>query len=256
MDPRAVLNQALKTWRSPEELVRSRPRDVSLTCSGAFIVGLALIMLFAGMAAGFGLYIKFSRDLEIRNQILRFGSDAQARITRHFISNGKARTHYVEYTYQISGHTYVGRQQIEPKAWPGLLERGILNIRYLRMDPAKHIAPGYGPDLPPAWVAVIIAGVLFFIAWMLFRMISMQRHLLSEGQCAPAVVVRISKSSHGKKSPHYTFLDRNGRLFDGKMGPHRNPPPTGTIISVIYEPDREKRNLAYPFPFIKLKKDW
>ena len=255
MDPLATLKQASKTWRSPEDLVRSRPREVSLTLDGMFMAGLAFIVLFAGMAAGFGLYFKFSGDLEMRNQILQSGSDTQARITRHWISNDKARTHYVEYDYQINGNTYVGRQKIERKAWPVLQESGILNIRYLPKNPAKHMAPGYASNLPPAWVAVLIAGVLFFIAWMLFRMISVQRHLLSEGQCAPAVIVRIRKGSHGKNIPYYTFLDRNGRLVDGKMGPHRSTPQAGTIINVIYEPDREKRNLAYPLPFVKLKKD-
>jgi len=108
------------------------------------------------------------------------------------------------------------------------------------------------PKLLPPWVSILVAGVLFFVAWLVTRILASQRRLLAEGRPAPGIVTKITRTDHGKVS-HYVFMAMSGKLINGKLNPRKNPPAVGTILNVIYEPDRETHNSIFPLPLVKTR---
>jgi hypothetical protein len=252
--PRTALDQVLKTWRQPQELNGSRPREVGLTRQGKFMMGTAIGMILIGIFVGISLYSVFSRDHAKQSRIARYGLDAEAVITRHGVSdNGKSHDYFLEYDYPVEGKIYHGQRSIEYKVWSDLVKKGRIPVRYLPADPAKHSTPGYQPEVPPPWMAVLLAAIFFLCSGIVIRIIVIQCRLLAEGLSAPAAIVRVKAVGHGKKIAYYAFVDRNNTLFNGKTGPYKSPPLPGAIIDIIYEQENEKNNAAYPLPFAGLK---
>jgi hypothetical protein len=255
MDPRSSLSQIKRTWQSPVELQSSRPRESSLTWAGRIIAGLAAALFLGGTFAGLFLYTKSARDRENRERIVHSGTDTEARILRSWTSGHDPVRYWVEYGFSAGGQAWTGRFMTKRGSWLDLQKTGTLKIRYLPADPQRHLILGYETKLLPSWVSILVAAALFFAAWLLTRILALQRHLLAEGRPAPAIVTRIalSRQKHGQKVAHYIFMNLEGKLTEGKTGPQKKPPAVGSLLNVIYEPDREDHNRIYPLPFVKKK---
>ncbi len=252
MDPRSSLDRTRKTWRPPRDLEYSRPREIQLTWLGRILVGVAFALVLAGIAAGFALYDNIYRNREQRGSILESGMDTEAYVTRRWTSGRDPVRYWVEYAYGVEGRTYEGRLSIGRKSWRSMQENGTLSVRYLRADPRIHFVRGFEAKLLPSWLPIPVAGSLFFIAWLLSKILSRQRRLLSEGRPAPAIVTKIARTQNGKIA-HYVFVEIGGGLVDGKSSPQKSPPAVGSIIDVIYEPDRERNNAIYPLSLVKIR---
>jgi hypothetical protein len=255
MDPRSSLSNIKKTWRSPGELQCSRPREVSLTWAGKIIAGLAAAMFVGGVFAGLVLYTKASQDRENRGRLVASGLDAEARITRSWTSGQDPVRYWVEYNYSAGGQTWTGRLATKHNSWLNLQKTGTLRIRYLPADPQQHLISGHESKLLPSWMSILVAGISFLVGWLLKRILDMQRRLLAEGRPAPAIVTRVTRSNqqHGQKVAHYVFMDLGGKLVEGKSNPQKRPPMVGSVLNVIYEPDRENHNRIYPLPLVKTR---
>jgi hypothetical protein len=252
--PRTILDQASRTWRQPQELSGSRPREVGLTGRGKFMAGAACIMTFIGLTVGIVLYVKFSRDWEIHKQVVQSGVNTEAVITRHWISKDDKLPYHFEYEYQVEGKTYHGQCSVNYKSWPNLEKEGRIRARYLPADPAKHSTPGHDPELPKPWLAILFAGAFFLWSGIVVRAIVLQYQVLAEGLCAPAVVVRIRRTDKlWQKIAYYAFVGGNGALVKGKTGPRTSHPSLGTIINIVYKPEHEKQNAPYPASLVRLK---
>jgi hypothetical protein len=255
MDPRSSLSNFKKTWRSPGELQCSRPREISLTGAGKIISGLAAVMFVGGVFTGLVLYTKASHDREDRSRLVASGLDTEARIIRSWTSGQDPVRYWVEYNYSAAGQTWKGRLATNRDSWLNLQKTGTLKIRYLPADPQKHLISGHESELLPSWISILVAGISFLVGWLLKRILDMQRRLLAEGRPAPAIVTRITRSSqqHGKKVAHYVFEDLGSKLIEGKSNPQKKPPMVGSVLTVIYEPDRENHNRIYPLPLVKTR---
>jgi hypothetical protein len=250
MDPRTSLNQIMLTWRPPKGLESSRPREVCLSGAGRVLASVAVALLLGGFIAGLALYAQASRERQSRMQLLTSGINAEAWITRRWTA-GRDPVHYwVEYAYSVDGRSYTGRQAVKRNSWFGLETMRTLKITYLPGNPPMHMVRGWKPEPLPSWASLPMAGVLFFVAWLLSRLLARQRRLLAEGRPAPAIVTRISRTDKGKVV-HYVFMSMSGKLVNGKSSPQKNPPPVGSALNVIYEPDQETRNGIYPLSLVK-----
>ena len=45
-----------------------------------------------------------------------------------------------------------------------------------------------------------------------------------------------------------------GSLQRGRSGPSRHPPAIGATVCILYDPERPKRNTAYPLPLVRLER--
>ncbi len=252
MDPRTSLNQIKNTWIPPRELQRARPREVRLTFGGKTLVGLAIALLLGGIFGGLALYTKASRDRLERTRLLESGIDAEAWIIRRWTAGSDPVRYWAEYSYQVNNQTYTGRLPMRRDTWLKLENAETLNIKYLPQNPQSHMVRGLEPKLLPPWVSILVAGVLFFVAWLVTRILALQRRLLAEGRPAPGIVTEVARTRNGKVA-HYAFMAMSGKVINGKLRPRKNPPAVGTVLSVIYEPDHETHNSTFPLPLVKTR---
>ena len=207
----------------------------------------------AGIIAGLALYAQACREGEKRMQILQSGRDTEASVTRRWTTGHDPVRYFVEYAYYVGGKPYSGRQSIGHNTWLSMERTESLRVRYLPANPQIHLVHGWEPRLFPPWASLAIpAGVLFFVAWLITRIVAWQRRLLAEGRPAPAIVTKIARTQNGKVA-HYVFMVMSGKMIEGKSMPQKHPPSVGSMLNVIYEPDRERRNSVYPLSLVRTR---
>jgi hypothetical protein len=52
----------------------------------------------------------------------------------------------------------------------------------------------------------------------------------------------------------YDFALLNGAVASGRSQTSSKPPAIGSVICVVYDPDRPSRNLAYPFQLVRARR--
>jgi hypothetical protein len=102
----------------------------------------------------------------------------------------------------------------------------------------------------PLWLPYPVAGALALASFLIAREIRRQRRLLAEGRPAPALVTRHEGNRQGKVA-HYEFPLLSGALARGKAGPQKKPPAVGSLLCVLYEPDRMRNNSLYPLSLVR-----
>ncbi len=93
-------------------------------------------------------------------------------------------------------------------------------------------------------LASVICGALlynFIQAWKLLKF----------GTATGAVVTRADISNNGR-AIHYDFYDRTRGIISGRIGASSPLPSIRSIIVVIYNPVRPKRNIIYPYDALRL----
>ncbi len=85
--------------------------------------------------------------------------------------------------------------------------------------------------------------------------IQKQRRLLTDGRAAPAIVTAHHRHHSGHGGTHrsltYEFPLLNGATATGRSQTSSKPPAVGSVICVIYDPDRPTRSMAYPFSLVQ-----
>jgi hypothetical protein len=82
-----------------------------------------------------------------------------------------------------------------------------------------------------------------------------ERQLLENGRPAAAIVTgqRKHRSSEGgtHRSITYEFRLLSGASGKGTSSTSSKPPAIGSVICVVYDPDRPRRSKPYPFQFFR-----
>ena len=111
----------------------------------------------------------------------------------------------------------------------------------------------------PMAIPYVVSSVLAALALLCLAVVRWQRTLLSEGRCATAVVTAVRKSKGSSGETHtemvYEFRVLGGTLATGKAAARKGA-GVGTAISVVYDPERPKRNRPYPLPLVTLNREW
>jgi hypothetical protein len=253
MEPRTKWSELKRNWSPPEELKRCRPREVQLSGAGKTLRVLSLTLFLGGMAAGIILFVKASTDLADRRQLQARGQDIVGHVVRRWETRKNPRRYWVEYVYQPASESFRGRVEVGRGGWNQLLQGASLPIRYLPASPRLHLVRGHEAVPTPLWLPYPIAGVLAFAAFLITREILRQRRLLAEGRPAPALVTRhegARGTQHGKVV-HYEFALMSGAIACSKAGPLKKPPAIGSVLCVLYEPDRARNNGLYPLSLVR-----
>jgi len=109
------------------------------------------------------------------------------------------------------------------------------------------------PASTSVWLAPLVGGVSLFIGALCRVVLLTERRLLSEGRAAPAVVTKVTKphgNSHGMIA--YDVLLPGGGVRSAMSASGSKPPAVGSVICIVYDPERPRRTLRYPPSLVRL----
>jgi len=238
----------------PVELMGSRPRDVRLTASGRVLYGLAIAMIAGAVVVAVLLGHVSAQQARDRETFNRDAVTIAAEVTRLWRDSDEDKQRWVAYRYDVNGAAFAGRTKMGSSQWRGLHVGSSIVVRYLPADPAASVLAGRESDVLPRAVPPLVGGLMVGIGLLMLRGVNSQRQLLAEGRAVSAVITDIVKhtSQHGThRSIKYRFPLLSGAMATGKSDAPRKPDAVGTVIYVVYDPDRPKRSRRYPFPLVK-----
>jgi hypothetical protein len=247
------LVELLNQWHGPSELISvPPPRPVQFTglAKGLLaIVGLITTGILAVM-----LLVVFPRMEQERQREALLSQESvqtQGTITRTWTTNRKGgKDYHVAYSYEVNRLVYHSEAEVTSNLYSRLGIRSQLALRYSPSHP--EVSRLDGEIRRPVWL--IYFGILPFGAFgLLPYLILKQRNLLERGQPAGAIVTRVSPT-RGGRSVAYQFLDYAGNFTTGRVPiKTQEAPSIGATVTVIYDPEKSRRNMLYPAQFVRLK---
>lgn len=255
MEPRPSLDNLKRTFVPPAELGTSRPRNVRLTAGGQAVVAATVVLLLAAMGVGTGMYRTAVRQAGERRAMAVEGVDTSGVVTRLWRGTDKEKQPWVSYRFAADGREFEGRVRISLSRWKSLQAGSPVPVRYLLSDPSRNFAAGRPPGVLPLWAPFVVAAAFCLLGVLCVVLIQIQRRLLMEGRVAPAVVTghATHHTSHGGtfRSMTYMFPLLSGAAAKGKSNASGKLPVIGSVICVVYDPERPRRNQPYPLSLVR-----
>jgi hypothetical protein len=250
MLPRNELAALQSAFIPPPGLGRSLPREVTLT-AGGWVVRVAAVSLVALAIVVFvALSRAAGRQADDRRLLRDTGVDATAEVTRLWRSGEKSHEPRVAYRFWLGGQLFEGSSTIGFSHWRMLGVGSRLPIRFPDGHPDKSLARGVESQAMPLWLPFVVSAAIGAGGFGCLFWLNLERRLVSIGRAAPAIVTRVKKhhSSHGGGhwQIRYEFRLLSGASAAGTSRTQRKPPVVGTVICVLYDPDRPRRSLPYP----------
>jgi len=249
-----------RTFSLPPELQRSAPRDVALTTGGRALMMLAWLLAAAALVAGVALHFESQRQSEAALDFDQRSVTASAIVDRLWRKKGDDdNPAFAAFHFDANGVRIDGESRIRQSTWRELRTGSTVPVRYLPDNPRRFAVFGERRDGLPLAVAYVTSSTLAMFAFLCAAVVRQQRILLSEGRSASAVVtaVRKHKGSHGTTHREivYEFQVLAGTTATGKAAAGKTQ-DVGSRITVVYDPERPKRNRPYPFSLVTLDREW
>lgn len=243
----------------PAELERSAPRDVALTTGGRALILLAWLLAAGAVAAGVALHLEAQRQWEAAMEFERRGVPASAVVDRLWREKGDGKPAFAAFHFDAAGARIDGESRLRLSAWRELRTGSTVPVRYVPDNPRRFLVAGERRSRMPLVVPYIVSSILAAIALLCLAVVRWQRTLLSEGRAAPAVVTAVRKTQGSSGETHremvYEFRVLAGTVATGKASASKTA-QVGAKISVVYDPERPKRNRPYPFSLVTLNRQW
>jgi hypothetical protein len=242
------------------ELQRSAPRDVALTRGGRALMMLAWLLAAAALVAGVALHIESQRQSEAAKDFDQRSVTASAIVDRLWRKSGEDdNPAFAAFHFDAGGTRIDAESRIRLSRWRQLRTGSSVPVRYLPDNPRRFAVAGERRDGLPLAVAYVTSSILAVFAFLCAAAVRKQRILLSEGRSASAVVTAVQKHKGSHGTTHhamtYEFRVLAGTLATGKATAGKSA-EVGTTISVVYDPERPKRNRPYPFSLVTLDREW
>jgi len=240
----------------PRGLDRGRPREVRLSIAGRVLVVMIGLLLAAAPTAGVFMVRMATAQRVERQRLADDGAKIAGVVTRLWRTSSKNSQQWsVAYQFDVEGRTYTGQSKI-PRAWSQTLRvDGAVPVRFVVGDPSVNLPAGLTPQVLPPWVPYLVAAALLGSGLALVVGLRRERALLADGRVAGAVVTKhiTQRTQHGSyRTMRYEFQVLSGATVGGAGAPSRKPPAIGSVICVLYDPDRPSRNKPYPLPHVRL----
>jgi hypothetical protein len=253
MDPNQEMAELQKQWQAPRELRRAIPREVRLAKGGIAVAVLAVLFLFGALAGGVLLGEKARRQGAERRDLDAHGVPAEAVVTRLWHGSDKEQAPMVAYEFPYSGRIFRHSTRAPQKVWKNLSEGSKVAIRFLPDHPENNTPLDWKGDGPmPVFVPFLVAAMGGFGSFAMFWMLRFQRRLLSEGKAAMGIVRKSRRSSHGKKVITYEYVLPGGRVIKRTSGPTHQVRAPGTVVTVVYDPEKPTRSALYPLDLVRV----
>jgi hypothetical protein len=234
----------------PAELSISTPRDVRLSAAGRLVIGLAVLLTVGALPAFLLLLDKREQTHRLAQQFEREAVQTEARVLTVGRPSGDDGDRKVAYRYQTSdGVPYDGQVRLKRRERPDLKPSDTLRIRYLG---AKSWAEGRAPERMPEPVLLLPLALLIGAGALVF-IVRRQQSLLGEGRLSEATVTGAKKVDHGHGKQwrvNYEFIALSGARITSHFDTTKNPPATGTKLTIIYDRDRPARAARYRLPVV------
>jgi hypothetical protein len=245
------LDRLQRSWTPPAELATAVPRETRLAGGGIAISGLAVLMLLAAVAVGVGLSLKIKRQEANRTQLRDSGVVTEGVVTRHWRNNDKESTPMIAYDFDDKRQRQHGSSTAPRGVWNGLDVGSRLAVRFVPGNSSLNHPAEWDPETLPKWAPLLFAAILTTPAVILLSLARRQARLLSYGTPAPALITGY-RNVKGGKALVYEFATSTGERVKGRGGDMRNPPPVGSIVCILYDPERPARNSPYPMPLTRV----
>ena len=252
--------ESRRAFSLPAELTRSAPRDVALTTGGRALTVVGWLLMVGAVAAGVALYLEAQRQANAALDFDRRSVTTTAVVDRVWRKSGDGKPAFAAFHFEANGVRVNAESRMQPSAWLELRDGSTVTVRYLPDDPRHLVVAGQRRKgrLPFA-LAYVASFILGAAALLCLATVRWQRFLLSEGRGARAVVTaeRKHKSSHGTSHRQitYEFPILAGTIATGTATADKSA-EVGATISVVYDPERPKRNRPYPFSLVTLTREW
>jgi hypothetical protein len=251
MDPRLITP-------TPAGLDGGRPRAVRLAPAGRALVVVIAALFLGAPIAGIVLNRVATDEREVQRLIDASPAVSDGTVTRLWRPSKDSKQPKVAYTFvDGGGQTRQDEAKISPARWNALRVGDRLPIRFVETNPALNLPDGTHPRVIPFFFAYFVSGFLAFIGVLSLHPLRREWHLLSEGRAARAIVKEHFKqqTQHGtQRSMRYEFALLSGASTSGKCGTGKTPPAIGSIVWVLYDPERPQRNRPYPLALVQLGK--
>jgi hypothetical protein len=237
----------------PPHLPMSCPRPVELTAAGRAVIGAAMLCFLGAATLGPLLYHHARREAVAWRAFLDRSRVVAGEVVR--VRSGDDEGGRIEYRFLLGTAWRDGRGNLSPERRRGLRPGAPIEVRYLPDDPNVHRLNGARYSGLPVPVSFVVSVGLALAGAACLILVARQRWLLSEGRVAPGIVTsrKSHKSSHETKSERvqYEFALLNGSTATGKATFHKSPPAVGSVVCVLYDPERPGRSAVYPFSFVR-----
>ena len=245
------LDRLHRGWAPPAELATAVPRETRLAAGGIAISSLAALILLGAVAVGVGLSRVALRQEAERTQLQDSGVVTEGVVTRHWRSNDKESTPMIAYDFDDQGQKQHGSSRTPRNVWNGLDVGSRLAVRFVPGNSSLNHPAEWAPESLPKWVPLPFAALLTILGVILLSIPRWQARLLSYGTPAPALITGY-RNVKGGKALIYEFATTTGDRIQGRGGNMRKPPPLGSTVCIIYDPERPQRNSPYPMPFTRV----
>jgi len=247
------LVKLLNQWHGPADLISfPPPRPVGFTGQSK-----ALLAVFGSIFAGLSVVILFvvMPRVELQKQhdalLSREGLLTQGTVTRTWITRNKdSRNYHVSYQYEVNGVTYRSEARVGSTMYSRLGPKSNLTLRYAPSQPEVSRLDGEFRQPPELiYLVVLPFAAMGVVPYLIFR----QKKLLERGQPVGAIVTRVAPVKGGR-SVSYQFMDFAGNIITGSATMRSSEAPAvGTTVTVIYDPEKSRRNMLYPAKFVRLR---
>jgi hypothetical protein len=239
----------------PRGLDRGVPRDVRLTAGGKFVYLFAVALLVASVAAGVVLRVRGVQEEGDRQLLIDRGVVVDGEIVRLWRAPSKEKQPYVAYRFVVDGHDLNGQSRMPLVTWRTLEVGAVLPVRYVPGRPDLSVPAGMERRALPLWVPFLAATPLVLGGLACLFVVRIERQLLENGRPAAAVVTGLRKHRSSEGGTHrsitYEFRQLSGATASGRSSTSSKPPAVGSVICVVYDPDRPRRNKPYPFQLVR-----
>jgi hypothetical protein len=250
--PDVDFDELRRTFVPPSGLSMNGPRSVRLSAGGWAMLAVAVVL----MAGAIVVTLLLEREAQARSQNHRAlderGAVVDGEVARLWPRGEKFKR--VAYRFVVDGQVFEDEGRVSEATRRSLSVGSIIPVRYLPDRPDVNDL-GQARRGIPIWLPPIIGVALFGLGVTFLFGIARQRRLLTIGRAAPAVVTATKKyhTSHGGTQHTVTYRYRalSGALQTSKGSAGKKPPAIGTVVCVVYDPDRPSRQRQYPFEFVK-----
>jgi hypothetical protein len=201
------------------------------------------------------LHRQAANDLLTR-RLTAEGRETKATVTRLWSALGRNR---VSYDYTVDGRGFHSGSYIASQHWQQLQLGSPLAIRYLPSDPTKTCPDADPPNSGNNWsivlpMACLSLGFMSIFAFLYLSAVWPQFCLLAHGKPARGIVTRCKEGGQRRMSGYFWYYDfplADGGQCQGKDF-SRQPAAEGTIVTVLNDPNKPRRNALYPMDTVRL----
>ena len=242
-----------RTFVAPPRLAMSRPRPVQLTAGGRALVIVAALLFVGSVGGGLMLLREAREQAGAQQALVERGVVTTGEVTRLWPRGDDFRR--VRYHFIVDGRAYESTERVSTARRRALQVGSAINVRYVPGEPQQNDLGGTTDPSLPIWLPFVVSMAAASMGLLCLFAIQKQRRLLTDGRAAPAIVRSLHRHHTGHGGTHrsltYEFPLLNGAVATGRSHTSNKPPAVGSVICVIYDPDRPARSMAYPFSLVQ-----